>query len=209
MFSFELYFYLVVGLILSSRWLKPIPVFLVISLAIVVKNVFTTPGHNQWLDFFFSHYVYEFIFGYLIFYYWQHIAAKKWLFASLAFGIVFLTIGAQLDLSNGYAGFIAFGLFSVCLVWLMLLLEAHNLIIFRGLIKKVGDSSYTLYLLHTILLGLFYSLGIRDYLVLKNFALSGFIAYIVLIVLLSWLFYIFIEAPLYQYAKQRLRQKSG
>ena len=207
--TYELYFYLVIGLILSSNLLKPIPVFLIGSLLILFKSTLTEIGDNKFLDFFFSPYVYEFILGYLIFYYWQYIAAKKWVFVSLAFGIVSLSIGVLLDYSYGYTQFLAFSSFSACLVWFMVLLETHKLITFRGLIKKVGDSSYTLYLLHTPLLGLFYSLGIREFAVANGFALTGFIACIVLITFISWIFYIFIEAPLYNYAKLRLNKRTG
>jgi len=205
--TYELYFYLVVGLVLSSSLLKPIPTFLVISFLIVLKSVFTRPGDYYLLDFFFSPYVFEFVFGYLVFYYWQYLSAKKWVFVSLVLGIASLSLAVQLDASNGYLRFSAFGTFSVCLVWLMVLLEAHELFIFRGLIKKIGDSSYTLYLTHTVLLGLFYSFGIRDYLVAKNFAMSGFISCLVVIIFISWVFYVFVEAPLYQRAKQRLRKR--
>jgi exopolysaccharide production protein ExoZ len=203
--TYELYFYLVVGLVLSSNMLKPIPVFLGISFFIVLKSVFTQLGDYYLADFFFSPYVFEFVLGYMIFYYWQYLSAKKWMLVSLVLGTVSLSIAVQLGADNGYSRFTAFGIFSVCLVWLMILLEAHNLFIFRGLIKKIGDSSYTLYLSHTVLLGLFYSFGIRDYLVLKNFALSGFIACLVVIIFSSWVFYVFIEAPLYNSAKMRLR----
>lgn len=205
--TFELYFYLVVGLVLSSRMLKPIPVFLAISLFIILKSVFTKPGDNYLADFFFSPYVFEFVLGYLIFYYWQYLSAKTWLPVSLVLGTVSLSIAVQLDANYGYLRFMGFGVFSVCLVWLMVLLEAHSLFVFRGLIKKIGDSSYTLYLSHTVLLGLFYSFGIRDYLVSNDFALTGFIACLVVIIFISWVFYIFIEAPLYNNAKMRLRQR--
>lgn len=204
--TFELYFYLAVGLILSSRILKPIPVFLSISVLIVLKSVFMNLGESMLLDFFFSPYVLEFVFGYLIFYYWRLISAKKWLPVSLALCIVFFAIATQLDASFGYSRFAGFAIFSVSLVWFMVLLEAHKLFIFRGLIKRIGDSSYTLYLSHTVLLGLFYSVGIRDYLVSIDFALTGFLACIALIILISWVFYIYIEAPLYKSAKSRLKR---
>ena len=205
--TYELYFYLVVGFVLSSNMLKAIPTFLVISFFIVLKSVFTRPGDYYLLDFFFSPYVFEFVFGYLIFYYWKYISAKRWVFVSLVLGTVFLSLAVQLDASNGYSRFTAFAIFSVCLVWLMVLLEAHELFIFRGLIKRIGDSSYTLYLSHTVLLGLFYSFGIRDYLVSKNFALTGFISCLVVIIFISWMFYVFAEAPLYKRAKRRLKQR--
>ena len=207
--TYELYFYLVVGLVLSSKMLKPIPVFLMISFFIILKSVSTKLGDYYLADFFFSPYVFEFVFGYLIFYYWQYFSAKKWVLVSLVLGAVFFSIGVQLDASYGYLRFTSFAVFSVCLVWLMVLLEAHDLFIFRGLIKKIGDSSYTLYLSHTVLLGLFYSFGIRDYLVSKDFALSGFIACLVAIIIISWVFYVLIEAPLYNSAKKRLRQRLG
>lgn len=205
--TYELYFYFVVGLVLSSNLLKPIPTFLVISSLIVLKSVFTNLGDYYLLDFFFSPYVFEFVFGYLLFYYWKYISARKWVFISLIIGTASLLLAVQLDASNGYLRFTAFGVFSVCLVWLMVLLEAHGLFIFGGLLKRIGDSSYTLYLSHTVLLGLFYSLGIREYLVANNFALAGFLNCLVVIVFVSWVFYVFVEAPLYQRAKQRLRQR--
>lgn len=204
--TFELYFYLFIGLVLTSKWIKPIPVFLLVSVLIALKSIFTRLGDNNLLDFFFSPFIYEFIAGYLICYYWHYLATKKWIYLSLALGTIALSIGVQLGDDHGYFRFVAIATFSTCLVWLMLLLEAHKLITFRGLIKRVGDSSYTLYLTHTVLLGLFYSLGIRDYLISNDFALSGFIACIVLITLLSWVFYILIEAPLYRSVKSRLKK---
>lgn len=205
--TYELYFYLVVGLVLASKILKPIPTFLLISFLIILKSIFTKLGDHYLADFFFSPYVLEFVLGYMIFYYWQFLSAKKWLFVSLPLGIVCLSIAVQLDANYPYLRFATFGVFSVCLVWLMVLLEAHDIFIFRGLIKRIGDSSYTLYLSHTVLLGLFYSFGIRDYLVLKGFALTGFIACLVVIIFISWIFYTLIEAPLYHSAKMRLRQR--
>lgn len=205
--TYELYFYLVVGLVLSSNRLQPIPTFLVISFLIILKSVFTGLGDYLLLDFFFSPYVFEFVFGFLIFHYWKFLSAKQWVFVSLVLGTVALSFAVQLDASNGYLRFTAFGIFSVSLVWLMVLMEAHQLFIFRGLIKRIGDSSYTLYLSHTVLLGLFYSFGIRDYLVAKNLALTGFISCLLVIIFISWIFYIFVEAPLYQRAKLRLRHR--
>lgn len=204
--TFELYFYLAVGLILSSKILKPIPVFLTVSVVIILKSIFTNLGENMFLDFFFSPYVFEFVLGYLIFYYWQYISAKKWLLVSLALCTVFFSVAVQLDASHGYLRFTGFAVFSVSLVWFMVLLEAHRLFIFRGLIKKIGDSSYTLYLSHTVLLGLFYSVGTRDYLVSIDFALTGFLTCIALIIFISWAFYFYIEAPLYKSAKVWLKR---
>ncbi|MCP4046600.1 MAG: acyltransferase [Gammaproteobacteria bacterium] len=205
--TYELYFYLVVGLILSTNMLKPVPTFLMISFLIILKSIFTKPGDNYLMDFFFSPYVFEFVLGYLIFNYWPYLSAKRWVPVSVVLGTVFLSIAVQLDANYGYLRFTAFGIYSVCLVWLMVLLEAHDLFIFRGLIKKIGDSSYTLYLSHTVLLGLFYSFRIRDYLVSKDFALTGFIACLVVIITISWMFYVLIEAPLYKGAKKRIRNR--
>ncbi len=204
--TFELYFYLLISLFLTSKWIRPIPVFLLVALLIILKSVFTRLGDNDLLDFFFSPYIFEFIAGYFIFCYWQYLSAKKWIYVSLALGIIALSVGVQLGDDHGYFRFAAIATFSASIVWLMLLLESHALITMRGLIKKVGDSSYTLYLTHTVLLGLFYSLGIRDYLVANDFALSGFIACIVFITFISWVFYIFIEAPLYRGVKSRLKK---
>ncbi len=204
--TFELYFYLIIGLVLTSRRFRPIPVFLLVSLLIVLKSIFTRLGANGLLDFFLSPYIFEFMAGYLIFYYWQTIAAKKWIVVSALLGVVALSAGVQLGDDHGYIRFAAIATFCACLVWLMLLLETHDFITFRGLIKRVGDSSYTLYLTHTILLGLFYSVGIRDYLVANGFALSGFITCIAFITLVSWVFYHFIEAPLYKGVKRHLKK---
>jgi len=204
--TFELYFYLFIGLVLTSKWIKPIPVFLLVAVLILLKSAFTELGNNELLDFFFSPYIYEFIAGYFICHYWRHLSAGKWIYVSLALGATGLATGVQLGDDHGYLRFAAIAAFSASLVWLMLLLESHGLVTFRGPLKRVGDSSYTLYLTHTVLLGLFYSLGIRDYLVAHGFALSGFIACIVLITLLSWVFYIYIEAPLYKGVKSRLKK---
>lgn len=204
--TFELYFYLAIGLLLTSKWIKPIPFFMLVSLLIVLKSVFTRLGDNYLLDFFFSPYIYEFIAGYFICHYWRYLSARHWTWVSLLACAAGLSVGVQLGDDHGYWRFAAIALFSASLVWLMLLLESHDLVTFRGLLKKVGDSSYTLYLTHTVLLGLFYSLGIRDYLVAHDFALSGFIACIVFITLISWVFYIYIEAPMYRWVKSRLKR---
>lgn len=133
--------------------------------------------------------VFEFIAGYFICQYWRYLSARHWIWIALLAGAAGLSVGVQLGNDHGHWRFSAITLFPASLVWLMLLLESHALVTFRGLIKKVGDSSYTLYLTHTVLLGLFYSLGIRDYLVAHDFALSGFIACIAFITLISWVFY--------------------
>jgi peptidoglycan/LPS O-acetylase OafA/YrhL len=97
-----------------------------------------------------------------------------------------------------------YGVFAFLIVWMFVLLEKNKIFILKGFFKALGDSSYTLYLTHTVLLGMFYTIGIRDYFVNIEFPMGGFVMYMVSIIIFSWVFYKLVELPLYTYTKYRL-----
>lgn len=61
----------------------------------------------------------------------------------------------------------------------------------------LGDASYTSYVCHTILLSLFCTPGIRDWIVPTGWVERGFFAYLALIALFSLAFYRLAEHPLH------------
>ncbi len=202
--TYESYFYLIIGLLLLSPKLKPLSVFTFLLIAVVIKNIFIKLGEYKFIDFFFSSLLFEFIGGYILYYFINLLSSKKFIYISAIIVCISFSIGIYLNIGYGYIRVMTFGVFAFTLVWLFIVLEKNNIIKLRGLFSKVGNSSYTLYLIHPVLIGAFYTLGIRDYLVAHNLALIGFIVYLVLIVFISLIFYKFIEQPLYQFFRKKM-----
>jgi len=202
--TYELYFYLIVATLLVSNTLKPKPIFLMLIVFVVIKNILYGIGSHTYLDFFLSSLLLEFIGGYFLYYCLEKLSSRKFLSLTVFFAGLSLVFGVYFNVSYGYMRVLTFGVFAISLVWLFLLLEINKIIICSGILKRVGDASYTLYLCHTIFLDMFFTSGLRNHLANTNYSLFGIFIYVILIVVFSMLFYKFIELPLYKYAKRKM-----
>lgn len=130
-------------------------------------------GSSRLLDFFFSSLLLEFISGYMLFVFFEKLMHKNLIYLTTSLAVLFLVIAVHLNIGYGYVRVLTFGVFAISLVWSFLIMEKNKIFVFHSIFKKLGDSSYTLYLTHTILLGMFYTLGLRDYLVEIDFAIPS------------------------------------
>ncbi|MCA9200435.1 MAG: acyltransferase [Planctomycetales bacterium] len=203
--TYELYFYLLVALLLLPIRIRPMVLFGVLCLAVVIKNIIVNIGEYKYADFFLSSLLFEFIGGYFLFVFIDRISNVKSIIYMIIIGLAALAIGVYLNIAYGYIRVLTFGTFAFSLVYVFIAMEKNKIYIFKGIVKKIGDSSYTLYLTHTVLLGAFYTIGLRDYFVEKNIPLFGFIFIIIFIVSFSYVFYKFVEYPLYQFSKKAIK----
>jgi exopolysaccharide production protein ExoZ len=203
--TFVLYFYALVAILMIFGVNRPVPVFTLILVFVAIKINVTNLGENAGLDFFFSPLLFEFVAGYFIFVFWSYLSDKRWLPVCLVIVVAGFLAGTNLDHTYGFMRVAAFGVFAASLIWLALLLEEHGIILLKGLLRKIGDFSYTLYLTHTTLLGLFYWSGLETWFVSADWALGGFAACLLAIIVFSWIFYQWVEAPLYYAVKSRLK----
>ncbi len=205
--SYELYFYVIVAALLFSKKVKPLTVFGLILILVIFKALMINLGDNRVIDFFFSTLLLEFISGYLLYYFSQSFSKTSFLWMALILAIVALAFGVYFNRGYGFTRVLTFGVFAFSLLWFFIILEKSEIFIFKGLFKKIGDSSYTLYLSHTTLLYAFYKSGLEKYFVKHNMALLGFISALVSILLVSYAFYRLVELPLYKYATKALLNK--
>ena len=201
--TYELYFYMIIALLLMSQKFKPKIMFTLLILIIIVKNIVVNAGNYKYLDFFFSSLIVEFISGYFLY----HLLQSKNngnIMILILFTIISLCIAVYFNIGYGYLRVLTFGVFAFFIVWLFILLEQYNVYTFNRFFKAIGDCSYTLYLTHSVLLGIFFSIGLRDYLVQIDFAMIGIVLYVVFIIFFSWVFYKVVEKPLYQCFRNKL-----
>jgi len=119
--TYELYFYLLVSLMLFSNKIKPQFVFGTLILLVIIKNISTPILQYKWLDFFLSTLLFEFITGYFLFCYLDQFSKKKLLPVNVILGAISLGFGLYLTIAYGYVRVLTFGVFSFTLVWLFLL----------------------------------------------------------------------------------------
>ena len=161
-------------------------------------------GVSQFIDLLLSHMIFEFLFGY---YLWQFrhylLPISALVFVVLAIACFFL--GAYYQLVSTVWRPLVFGLFAAALVVLSMKTEGK---IYSGivkLLKPIGDASYTLYLLHVVILYAFYHTGTRTWLVAHDLNALGFISLIITVIILSYGMYLILEKPLYQSAVKQLK----
>lgn len=199
--TYELFFYLLVGVLLLLTVTKPMFWMFLHSIAIIIK-INTIKYHlYPLLDFLMSPMVLEFFAGFVLWRQRTALTQSRMLFYGvLVLGILGLLVGVHQEWHNAGLRVISFGVFSFALVYLALTTESKNQNKKPSLFVKLGDSSYTLYLFHTILLGWFYSVGLRDWLTQGSLAWIGFSLMILGTLVISHLLYLTIEKPLYQWA---------
>ncbi|TDR16319.1 acyltransferase family protein [Marinicella litoralis] len=199
---FELYFYLLIALLIFFSVKRPHVFFLIISALIVIKLNVMDFGVSALIDLVLSHMIFEFIMGYYLWHY-RHYFLKVNFLIYLIVGAACFMIGSYYDLVNTVWRPVTLGLFSWAVVALALIFEGKLKPIVVRMFKPIGDASYTLYLLHSVLLYSFYHTGVRTWFVDQQWPLAGFTALILIVVLLSYLFYLMVEKPLYHFAVNR------
>jgi len=196
--TYELYFYSLFFclILLNERKRK----FLLIAyfLAIIVVNF--TVGY-QTLKVMVHPFVLEFISGCFLYYFSRKYNKMILLIPFAVIIVTLLYIAVDENAKNGILRVSTFGTASFFMVWSAIILHNKG-IRSSNIFNKLGDASYTIYLSHTIFFTFFYITGLRNYLV-KNgafFVEVGFFSYLILILILSYLFYLFVEKPVYLYA---------
>jgi len=221
--QYELYFYLFFSLLLfvAKKYRIKIIIFTlfiifiiqfyaIFHLNIYAKNNFhiVSPLYTFWL----SPFIVEFFLGIFVAYYFEHTRVK---YIFLLIISIFFLIGSALyyqefmingTLAEGYympQRVLFFGATSMLLLALMIELSQRNINILPKISKYLGDASYSLYLSHTILLLIAYSLGIPH--AIKHFGDYQELLMLLLIVgiiFYSLLHYKFIESPLLKLSKK-------
>ncbi|HFC30673.1 MAG TPA: acyltransferase [Oceanospirillales bacterium] len=202
--TYELYFYLLLSLLLMSNFINK-KVFLSLLAIIIVLKILFLQQSNQYLDFFLSHFLLEFIIGFFLFYLKKQLLSQYMLPIILLLAITALTIGINLPIADDWTRVVTFGFFGVCIIALAIHLEDNKIFIANGMVKKIGDASYSLYIVHIIFVNLFYHSGLRNYLTGTPYSAIGFVLYLALIIYFSLLIYKYLEHPLYQKMVNRLK----
>ncbi|MFC3194025.1 acyltransferase family protein [Marinicella sediminis] len=203
---YELYFYglttlLVLGLIKRPLWL-----FAPLMLLVLFRILWFDQTGHEWLDLLLTPHLIEFLLGFYLWHHRQLLISKKHAFSwgLLLLGSLYLSVTYYLVDSPWREP--AIGLFSVSLVALAMTFENHTPKPVAAVLKPIGDSSYTLYLLHFFMLILFTGTGYRTWLINQGHELTGFVAFIVLTLLFSYGFYRLVEKPLYQLANRKFKK---
>jgi len=195
--AFELYFYLIIGFVLIFKIKQISHVFLILSLLIVIKINVIDFGVNELIDVFFSHMIFEFIMGYYLWKFRAFICQKKFIVLLLLISVLTLYLAVKYYLVATVWRPLVFGVFSVSILAMAMIKEGQINQIIVKLLKPIGDSSYTLYLLHFVMLFMFFSSGFRTWMTDNGFAVVAFLMLILLTVIISYVFYLFVEKPLY------------
>jgi exopolysaccharide production protein ExoZ len=225
--TYELYFYLLFALLL----LLPVPwmrlVLPLLALLLVLINLvgvlgfgFYEPAFFQqtppWLRLLISPYVLEFLAGALVCrLYLRGVQGLAWL--ALGGGLLLFALGGWYNhalLQGGLESGLhvvervaLFGPASVLLVYAAAVLERRGLRLWPGFSRLFGGASYSLYLSHTLLLGLFGVLWRQPWVAergLEPWLVPALLGWIGLILLYSLWHYRYIEVPLYRLARRRL-----
>jgi len=203
---FELYFYLLIGLTLLLNIKNMYLFFGVLLGAILIKLNLLDFGQSAALDLIFSHMIFEFVLGYML---WIHRE-----FFTRIHSFIWLVIAMGSFYFASYYGLIntvwrplTFGIFAWAVVVLALKHEGKVHTALIKLFKPIGDASYTLYLFHYLMLFMVFESGFRTYLIEHNQALLGYIFLMIITVLISYILYRLIEKPLYQLLTQKIKIK--
>lgn len=223
--QYELYFYLIFSLLLlfSKRYRIYLLTILFITIifiqfyAIVFLDIYTVKNFNTtstFYTFWFSPFFIEFLLGvFLAFYVEKRRIKRVFPLFLVATGLVVLALLYQhtaihATLADGYympQRVLLLGTASTLLLALLVELNRREVIIFPNFSLLLGNASYSLYLSHTILLLIIYSLGIRT--AIKDFgAYQGiFMSLIMLfIIIFSIFYYKWVELPLMKFFKHKI-----
>jgi exopolysaccharide production protein ExoZ len=150
--SYEVFFYLCFALLIISKRLWIIPALILI---ISFHNVFINIPEVievklNYFNFFFSGYNFEFMFGFLIYQFYEKIKLSN--IISLILLIISISIivlfGYDIGDYDSYKRVLTFGFPSGLILISLLNLEQNGAISFPRFTIKLGDASYALYLIH-------------------------------------------------------------
>ena len=174
------------------------------GICIFLVLVWTYPKPHS-LPVMFASFLFEFIVGMTIYIHKDHLV-KRWLIAPLAaVAIIAWLMGWHLHATNDSVRTFTFGTGAAALVMLVLVLEQSKTALANRFLVALGNSSYTLYLAHPLLLSIFYFWGIRDFLAMQSPLIreAGFFLYLALCIGICQILYELLERPLYRWAVSR------
>ena len=153
--SHELFFYLLIGLLLYSRKMW---VVLVSVLAGTIYHLATTQSQMPSLWFMFSPYNINFLGGVVVAFLHARKPFHTWVYWALLFSsVVWLFVGPEASSGNTQNRLFLYGLSSIGLILALTGLESSRQIYISRSFTKLGDASYVIYLLHPSALVLLYS----------------------------------------------------
>jgi len=196
--SYELYFYVIFGLLFcfSNKVIKR--VLMVFFAVILLPTLFIDLDPWSNWAFWFSPYLLEFFCGVMIFLYRDFISQRRWMIPCITLVAAGFWFGTNADISPD-TRVLFFAISAASIVMLALQLETNRLFVSPNWLVGLGDSSYTLYLSHVLMITAFYKLGLRDMLAsqLQIVIELGFLTFIVFMLAVSHLYYKYIERPIY------------
>jgi peptidoglycan/LPS O-acetylase OafA/YrhL len=210
--SFELYFYFLFLMILINKSFK----FLVVCVLIFsFLNLVGLPvSQNLYFKkYLFSPLVLEFFLGVLIAFILQKInTIKKYLqFVILFISLTLFLLSFYLEDYNyihisKHNRFLYFGIASFLLILSSLLIEKFNKISFNKYLVSIGDASYVLYLIHSIILSFFNNSLILTgrFIILNNQITTVIICF--LIVIISIIIHKYTEKPMIRFLNSKSKK---
>lgn len=150
--------------------------------------------------FIFLGFLLEFLGGALLFLHRRIFISRWWAVASAAAVYLSYKVGAQLQATDGSVRIFTFGLGALFFVILTVALEQSRVWVTPPILSRLGDASYTLYLVHLILLVLFAG-HVREVLVVHPVLREvGFFTFLMAGLALSRVLYLRLELPLYRWS---------
>lgn len=208
--SFELYFYFLFFLMIFNRNFKYLVLMILIvsTINLINENIFSNLYLIKYL---FSPLILEFFLGVLIVFILNKIH-KNYLVGFLVLFVVSIILFVFIDyLSSNNMIYItkhnrvlSFGLASFLLILSLVLFEKFNAIKSSKILILVGDSSYVLYLIHSIILSFFDNkLILSDKFVILNQEITTILV-CCFIIILSVFIHLIIEKPMLKYLNKFL-----
>ena len=150
--SYEIFFYLCFAILIISKrlWIIPALILVVSFYNIFINIPAVVEVKLNYFNFFFSGYNFEFMFGFLIFQFYEKIKLSN------IISVILLIISISIIVLFGYAigdydsykRVLTFGLPSGLILLSLLNLENNDAISFPKFTLTLGDASYALYLIH-------------------------------------------------------------
>lgn len=197
--SYELYFYLLFGLLFcfSNSVIKR--VLSVLFMVVLVRTLFIDVDPFSNWAFWFSPYLLEFFCGVFIYNKRDLLSRRIFIGPTILLSIMALIPGMDAHASTDQR-VLFFAVSAAAIVVLALQLEKNKLFISPKWLVSLGDSSYTLYLSHALMITAFYKFGFRDMLAAQSQPMIelGFLAFIIFMLLASHLYYLYVEKPVYR-----------
>lgn len=195
--TYELLFYLMVAATFAASVRKVICCVHLASVLLCGLLFFKLGDPLSPIQIFLSFFL-EFLFGVILFIHREALRSRWWILVCVVGACFAYWMGAARMATDGAIRILTFGIAAVFLVILAVLLERSRIWIAGRFLVGLGDASYTLYLVHLILLVIFAS-QLRDLFDGQPGLLReiGFFSFLAFSVWISRLFYVRVELPLY------------